>query len=739
MKSWHKSGPLLLEAANQLLRKGKLAPSMCHILITLIPKRSVSSLNVTNLRPILLINTSLRLICLVISRRLMPLADVLIGKDQRGFLPTRHIDDNIAQVRNLAELIREATSTRQTNVSFGSRSNYEHYVIDHLNKLAIVMIDLTKAFDRISHDYIARILSKNGFGPNVTRAIMTVLTSQHARLYINRQQSQSFPLQVGTMQGNPLSPFLFLLCVEPFLRRLKFGLHGIKITIPHEIVLTVTSVAFADDIACFIHTETDITTLNEAITEFELVSNSLVNKRKTVMYDFDEHENGSTHPILGFTMKHYDHSQFTYLGFPNQDINWGHELHKVVSLLKSLAITTLPLCVRTLAINTYIFSKLYFRDLHSPMDSNALDLLDRMIKEYMPQLLALLLTTPVKYGGFGLIDMRLQLLGRRAKVVHELLIDSELWNYLIFRHKCQMFILEHCSLSLDETGITTYLWWQLFLPGLLQFKHPRNNTPTTSRTHTTFCRPSSRLKDSTFFNAREREYFSAWFHIVKPSCQLNTKHLPTHYTNQEFIDGIFTPITLAELQSKFRKYGTDIFRSYSRKTKERLGKPHSNIQLTGLVLDPPIRTFWEKMRAPSYNWYHHNDNIRLFHLGVLFPELPIPHRPQSCALCLEDVYHRSSLITRVDHVYFQCPISAQIWTHFDLPLHLRTADQVIYQYDPTPSSPLDFNQLDKYIFVVRQIHKIRRMQWRARPQATLPSFDANLLKSWIYVYGHQHH
>lgn len=76
-----------------------------------------------------------------------------------------------------------------------------------------------------------QILVHNGLGPRIKWAIMAILTGHHARLYMNRFLSKNFPLQVGTMQGIPFSPFIFLHCVEPFLEYSRQFLCDIKLSL----------------------------------------------------------------------------------------------------------------------------------------------------------------------------------------------------------------------------------------------------------------------------------------------------------------------------------------------------------------------------------------------------------------------------------------------------------------------------------------------------------------------------
>lgn len=116
-----------------------------------------------------------------------------------------------------------------------------------------------------------------------------------------------------------------------------------------------------------------------------------------------------------------DLSKFTYLDFPN--LNWKWEIPRVFSLLKTLSILTLPWCLRAVAMNTYIFSRLHLQDLHSPMTKEDFKTLGKEIKQYMPHILPNSLYAP----GFGHIDISLQVLGRRAKIIHHpeiLLVNS---------------------------------------------------------------------------------------------------------------------------------------------------------------------------------------------------------------------------------------------------------------------------------------------------------------------------
>ncbi|KAM9915803.1 hypothetical protein OXX59_010388, partial [Metschnikowia pulcherrima] len=195
---------------------------MTEILITLIPKRKHSE-NVADLRPISLSNTSLRIICLAINDRLITAVDDFIGTYQKGFLPQRHIDDNIAQFRTIISIFRDSDK-------YNPKSTFApHSQITNWEETKIAMVDFQNAFDSVSHKYIEQVLLHINVPPGLRTAIMTILGSQHARLWMNRMKSNRFPLEVGTMQGNPFSPILFILAIEPLLAQLHNNLHGAQL------------------------------------------------------------------------------------------------------------------------------------------------------------------------------------------------------------------------------------------------------------------------------------------------------------------------------------------------------------------------------------------------------------------------------------------------------------------------------------------------------------------------------
>ncbi|KAM9887524.1 hypothetical protein OXX79_013570, partial [Metschnikowia pulcherrima] len=92
-------------------------------------------------------------------------------------------------------------------------------------------------------------------------------------------------MKCGTRQGNPLSPLIFNLALEPLLFRLQ-RLRGITVKYSGVELAIMKHHAFADDVNIYLGNRSDYAIAASVIENFEKISNSKVNPRKSQLLGF---------------------------------------------------------------------------------------------------------------------------------------------------------------------------------------------------------------------------------------------------------------------------------------------------------------------------------------------------------------------------------------------------------------------------------------------------------------------
>jgi hypothetical protein len=101
------------------------------------------------------------------------------------------------------------------------------------NPFFALKIDMMKAYDRIEWEYLHGCLSKLGFAPCWISSVMRCVTTARYAVKVNGALTSPVVPSRGIRQGDPISPYLFLLCIEGLLsllqkREVLGELQGIK-------------------------------------------------------------------------------------------------------------------------------------------------------------------------------------------------------------------------------------------------------------------------------------------------------------------------------------------------------------------------------------------------------------------------------------------------------------------------------------------------------------------------------
>ena len=78
----------------------------------------------------------------------------------------------------------------------------------------IISIDAGKAFDKLQHPFMIKILQKMGTEGTYLNIIKTIYNKPTANIILSVEKLKPFPLRSGTRQGCPLSPLLFNIVLE---------------------------------------------------------------------------------------------------------------------------------------------------------------------------------------------------------------------------------------------------------------------------------------------------------------------------------------------------------------------------------------------------------------------------------------------------------------------------------------------------------------------------------------------
>ncbi|XP_057246754.1 uncharacterized protein LOC130589505 [Beta vulgaris subsp. vulgaris] len=196
---WGSLGNEVFQAVNHFFTTGFILHEWNQTLLVLLPKGQNPE-EVTQFRPISLCNTIYKCVSKCLVNRVRPLLSDLITEYQSAFIPGRHMDDNILISH---ELIHVLNKHRRGNVH-----------------LAALKIDMNKAYDRVNWRFLLKVLQAYGFPGQWIQLISQCISTVSYRILVNGQVTESFPSHCGLRQGDPLSPYLFLLCMDIFSRML---------------------------------------------------------------------------------------------------------------------------------------------------------------------------------------------------------------------------------------------------------------------------------------------------------------------------------------------------------------------------------------------------------------------------------------------------------------------------------------------------------------------------------------
>ncbi|XP_019167627.1 PREDICTED: uncharacterized protein LOC109163330 [Ipomoea nil] len=241
--------------------------------IVLILKKCVPE-HVSDLRPIALCNVIYKIMAKMLANRMKPLLESIISDSQSAFLPGRLISDNILITFEVGHYLRRK----------------------QLGQLgwAALKLDMAKAYDRMEWSFVNDMLVGLGFDAKWIQLIMLCIQTALYRVLVNSRPTEEIVPTRGLRQGDPLSPYLFIICAEGLSLLLQDSqtkglIHGCRVA---RGAPPISHLFFADDSLLFFKANLqEALEVKRCLSVYESFSGQAVNFHKSsISFSRNTHE-----------------------------------------------------------------------------------------------------------------------------------------------------------------------------------------------------------------------------------------------------------------------------------------------------------------------------------------------------------------------------------------------------------------------------------------------------------------
>jgi hypothetical protein len=199
----------------------------------------------------------------MLANRLKNVLGKVISKCQSAFLPQRQILDGVVVLNEIIDLAKRRK-----------------------DECLLFKVDFERAYDTVNWRFLERMMVKMGFSECWLKWMRACIFTSSMSVLVNGSPSEDFNVGRGLHQGDPLSPFLFLIAVEGLaglMRRAvdigKFKGYQVSTNDHFELL------QFADDtILMGEGSWSNLWTIETVLRSFELVSGLKINFVKSKLY-----------------------------------------------------------------------------------------------------------------------------------------------------------------------------------------------------------------------------------------------------------------------------------------------------------------------------------------------------------------------------------------------------------------------------------------------------------------------
>ena len=409
-KFWHLIKDKFLLVIKKIQLFQKLTITQQQAVLKLLYKKAERD-DLKNWRPISLLCTDYKIITKILANRLQLVLHEIINEDQTCGIPRRSIFSNLRLYRNI--------------IAHSQQKRVRGYII---------ALDQEKAFDRVNHQFLIKIMEKFNFGPSFINWIRTIYSHNESFIMLNGHLSLPVTIRRGVRQGCPLSALLYLLTAEVLAEVLRqendikgYPLPGTK--------KSVKLAQYADDTALLLRDEESIILAFRLISIFESGSGSKLNSDKCegfALHHLSKRDLKQLKTSIKIKwLKNEDPIKLLGIRFCRNyertcAINFQEQLTKISDKIQHLSKRSLSIRGRAQVSNSLLTSKLWYISSILDMPTNILAAIEKQIFTYIWQnkperILRKSMYTPLDQGGVGLLNIDAQQKALKLKSLNQII------------------------------------------------------------------------------------------------------------------------------------------------------------------------------------------------------------------------------------------------------------------------------------------------------------------------------